>query len=158
VAVSIRRGTIGDVAALAPLWAAMHAHHTALEDVPPTRPVADSWDRRRQQYAGWVESGKGTLLVAERDGALVGYAMVTIGDGPPTWDLGDVTAEIESLSVLAAERGRGVGRALLDAAHEVATQAGAAAVFVGVAHTNAGAIHLYEQEGYTPFYLLMVRR
>ena len=76
---------------------------------------------------------------------------------PATWDVGDRIAEIETLSVLPTERGTGVGRALTDAAIEVARETGVEAVFVGVAHSNEGAIRFYEREGFEPFYALMVR-
>lgn len=85
--------------------------------------------------------------------------MVAISDhGPATWNVGEHVAEIETLSVLEAERGGGVGRALAEAAAEVAEAARAGAAFVGVAHTNADAIRFYEREGFEPFYVLMVRR
>ncbi len=109
------------------------------------------------QYADWLGGDGHTLLVAERRGELIGYAMVSIDEGAATWDVGDRTAEIETLSVLESERGRGVGRALTAATADVASRAGARAVAVGVAHTNADAIRFYEREGFEPFYVLMLR-
>ena len=125
--------------------------------MPPVRSLEASWEHRRGQYVDWLSRDGYTLLVAEREGALIGYAMVSINVGAATWDLGDQTAEIETLSVLEGERGRGVGRALTDTAAEVAREAGVSSVAVGVAHTNADAIRFYEREGFKPFYVLMVR-
>jgi ribosomal protein S18 acetylase RimI-like enzyme len=125
--------------------------------MPPVRPFEDSWEHRKGQYLDWLSRDGYTLLVAERDGELIGYAMVSVNEGAATWDVGDPTAEIETLSVLESERGHGVGRALTDAAAGVATEAGARSVAVGVAHTNADAIRFYEREGYEPFYVLMLR-
>jgi ribosomal protein S18 acetylase RimI-like enzyme len=143
---------------LEPLWRAMHAHHRDLEDVPPVRPFEDSWARRQEQYGGWLRSGEGIVLVAERDGGPpVGYAALTIGDGPSTWDVGDRAAEIESIAVLPSERSSGVGAALMDAAVEAARSAGAMAIGVGVVHSNADAIRFYERAGFKPFYLQMLR-
>ena len=80
----------------------------------------------------------------------------TAGAGAATWDLGDTVAEIESLSVLAAERGSGVGAALMEAGRRWALEHGAGTILVGLAHTNVGAKRFYEREGFTPFYLDMV--
>ena len=74
-----------------------------------------------------------------------------------TWDVGERTAELETLSVLESERGSGVGRALTEAAGEVAAEAGAETVFVGVAHSNADAIRFYDRQGFEPFYLTMIK-
>jgi ribosomal protein S18 acetylase RimI-like enzyme len=125
--------------------------------MPPVRSREDSWERRRRQYLDWLSQDGYALLVAERGEELIGYAMVSIDDGPATWDVGNQTAEVETLSVLESERGGGVGRALMEAASEVATEAGAQSVAVGIAHTNAGAIRFYEREGFEPFYVLMLR-
>ena len=59
--------------------------------------------------------------------------------------------------MLESERGAGVGRALTDAAMEAATEDGAEAFTVGVAHTNEDAIRFYEREGFTPFYVLLLK-
>jgi ribosomal protein S18 acetylase RimI-like enzyme len=153
----VRRGRADEIDRLAPLWRALRAHHATLPAMPPVRSLEDSWEHRRDQYVDWLSRDGYTLLVAEREGELIGYAMVSINVGAATWDLGDRTGEIETLSVLEAERGRGVGRALTEAAAEVAAEAGVRSVAVGVAHTNADAIRFYEREGFEPFYVLMLR-
>jgi GNAT superfamily N-acetyltransferase len=153
----VRRGSTHDIDRLAPLWQALRGHHATLPSMPPVRSFEDSWEHRRGQYRAWLSGEGHTLLVAERDGHLIGYAMVSLDEGPATWDVGRTTAEIETLSVLESERGGGVGRALTEAAAEVAREAGAGAVAVGVAHTNADAIRFYEREGFEPFYVLMLR-
>ncbi len=153
----IRRGSRDDVERLAPLWRALYDHHATLPAMPGVRSLEDSWDHRRRQYLDWLSGDGYTLLLAERDGELIGYAMVSVNEGAATWDVGDETAEIETLSVLESERGRGVGRALAKAAAATAAKAGAGAVAVGVAHTNEDAIRFYEREGFEPFYVLMLR-
>ncbi|MGH2966829.1 MAG: GNAT family N-acetyltransferase [Solirubrobacterales bacterium] len=152
----IRRGRADEIDRLAPLWRALRDHHATLPAMPPVRSHEDSWEHRRGQYLDWLSEDGYTLLVAERNGQLIGYAMVSVDEGAATWDVGERAAEIETLSVLESERGRGVGRALTEAAAEVATEAGASAVAVGVAHTNADAIRFYEREGFEPFYVLML--
>jgi ribosomal protein S18 acetylase RimI-like enzyme len=152
----VRRGSLDDVDRLKPLWQALRDHHATLAEMGPVRSVAASWERRRAQYLEWLAGEAHTLLLAERDGEPIGYAVVSVeSHGPATWDVGDRVAEIETLSVLDSERGAGVGRALTEASLETA---GADAVFVGVAHTNEAAIRFYEREGFEPFYTLMIRR
>jgi ribosomal protein S18 acetylase RimI-like enzyme len=153
----IRRGRAEEIERLAPLWRALRDHHATLPAMPPVRTLEDSWQHRKSQYIDWLSGDRHALLVAERDGELIGYAMVSINEGAATWDVGDPTADIETLSVLESERGRGVGSALTEAAAEVVKEAGARAMSVGVAHTNADAIRFYERQGFEPFYVLMLR-
>lgn len=153
----VRPGRVDEVDRLEPLWQALRAHHVKLSAMPPVRSLEDSWARRKRQYLDWLGRDGYTLLVAERDGELIGYTLMSVNEGAPTWDVGDPTAEIETLSVLESERGRGVGRALTEAAAEAATRAGAPSIAVGVGHTNVDAIRFYEREGFEPFYVLMLR-
>lgn len=121
------------------------------------RDFADSWRRRRAEYERWLSGDEAVLVVAEREGRAVGYAMVTVGHGPATWDLGDRALEIETLAVLPKERSAGVGRVLVEEAERVARERGAEVMAVGLAHTNEGARRFYEREGFGLFYLEMVR-
>jgi ribosomal protein S18 acetylase RimI-like enzyme len=142
---------------LEPLWHALYEHHAEIGDsVAPMRDFAESWRRRRAQYEAWLESDDAVLLVAERDRRAIGYAMVTIGDGPATWDLGDRTLVIETLAVLPEERGAGVGHALLEEAERVAREGGADTMAVGLVHTNDAARSFYEREAFGLFYMELV--
>lgn len=140
-----------------PLWAALEDHHATLEDMPPVRTLEESWRRRRRQYERWVGGGSARLFLAVRDGRAVGYLMLRFGDGANTWELGDRSAEVETLAVLAEERSGGVGRGLMDAAVASAEAEGVTAIGVGVAHTNADAIRFYERHGFRPFYVELLR-
>jgi len=154
----VRRGTVGDVGRLEPLWHALRDHHVTLPEMLPPRTRDESWDVRRRTYERWLAEDGYTLLIAERDGEPIGYTVVSVSDElPATWDVGHRIAEIETLSVLESERGGGVGRALTEAAAETARAGGAEAVFVGVAHSNEGALRFYEREGFESFYVLLVR-
>ncbi len=108
----VRKGSRDDVKRLAPLWRALRDHHATLPEMPPVRSLEDSWEHRKGQYLDWLTKDEYTLLLAERDGEPIGYAMVSVGGGAATWDVGERTAEVETLSVLESERGSGVGRAL----------------------------------------------
>ena len=125
--------------------------------MPPVRSSEDSWEFRKGQYLDWLSQDGYILLVAERGSELIGYTVVSLGEGAATWDLGERTAEIETLSVLESERGNGVGAALTQAATGVADEAGADTVLVGVVHSNEDAIRFYEREGFKPFYVSLTR-
>lgn len=143
---------------LEPLWRALYDHHADVgRGVAPVRNFDETWRRRRDQYEQWLSGDEAVLVVAERAGAAVGYAMVTVGHGPATWDLGDRALEIETLAVLPEERSAGVGHALIEEAERVARERGAEVIAVGLVHTNDGARRFYEREGFGLFYLEMVR-
>ena len=153
----VRRGDRDDVDRLQPLWRALREHHVTLPAMPPVRSSEDSWEFRKGQYLDWLSQEGHILLVAERGSELIGYTVVSLGEGAATWDLGERTAEIETLSVLESERGNGVGAALSQAATDIANEAGAGTVLVGVAHSNEDAIRFYEREGFKPFYVSLTR-
>jgi ribosomal protein S18 acetylase RimI-like enzyme len=155
----VRRGTSDDIERLEALWRALREHHASLPEMVPVRSLEESWRRRRAQYIEWLDDENYALFVADREGELIGYAMVSVEDqAAPTWDVGDRTAEVETLSVLESARSKGVGRALMEAAGEFARTRGAERVLVAVAHSNAEAIGFYEREGFDPFYVLMIAR
>jgi ribosomal protein S18 acetylase RimI-like enzyme len=142
---------------LEPLWRSMHAHHATLESqMGPLRSAQESWRRRRTQYQHWLADGHARLLIARREERAVGYAMVTVGPGPPTWDIGELVAELESLAVAEDQRGAGIGSLLVAAARASAHELGAQRLSVGVAHANAGALRFYAREGFAPFYLQLL--
>jgi GNAT superfamily N-acetyltransferase len=156
--VSIVRAGPERIAELEPLWRSLYDHHAGVgRSVAPVRDFADSWRRRRAQYEGWLAGEDALLLVAERDQRPVGYALVTVGDGPATWDVGERVVEIETLAVLPEERSAGVGHALIEEVERVARDRGAEGMAVGLVHTNASALRFYEREGFGLFYLELVR-
>ncbi len=154
---AVREGSRDDVERLQPLWRALREHHGTLPGMPPVRSLEASWEHRRGQYLDWLTRDGYALLLAERGDEPIGYAVLSLGEGAATWDIGERTAEIETLSVLESERGNGVGRALTQAASDIAAKAGASTVLVGVAHSNEGALRFYEREGFEPFYVLLTR-
>ncbi len=142
---------------LEPLWRALYEHHAQVgRGVAPVRSLADSWRHRRAEYEAWLGAGESVLLVAQREERAIGYAMVRPCPGAATWDLGERGLEIETLAVLAEERGAGAGHALMEAAAEVARESGAEFMSVGLVHTNEGAYRFYEREGFRRFYVSMV--
>jgi ribosomal protein S18 acetylase RimI-like enzyme len=152
----IRETSVEELDLLAPLWAALHAHHAQIgADVAPMRDLEESWRRRRSEYESWLVNEEALVLRAEREGRSVGYLSMRVSEGPHTWNLGRV-GTIETLSVLPEARGIGVGAELLGAARREASARGAESMAVGLVHTNADALRFYEREGFRRFYLELV--
>jgi ribosomal protein S18 acetylase RimI-like enzyme len=81
-----------------------------------------------------------------------------VGDGPdgmaeirfrPSLMTGALDAHLEELYVVPAKRGRGMGRALLEAAMEVARERGATHMDLGTSEDDVAARALYESAGFT---------
>src|SRR5665647_2814773 len=76
--------------------------------------------------------GDAFVLVARRGGKAIGYLFATIEGPDPVWYTGDTHAELGHLSVAGAERGNGVGSALMDAMDEELARRGVEDVEIGV--------------------------
>lgn len=90
-------------------------------------------------------SGPDEILVAELDGAVVGY--VRLGLATPLASNAHVR-QIRGLAVADEARGAGVGRALLRAAVAEARRQGARRLSLRVLGHNTAARKLYESEGF----------
>jgi len=139
-----------------PLWNALREHHSSVEpDLGAPRSRQDSWARRRSQYEQWLASPEAFVLLAEREGKPVGYAMVRVREGSATWPLGERAGEIETLSVLAGERDRGTGTALLEAVRGELGALEVKELSLHAAPRNVDAIRFYERNGFSTYALWM---
>jgi ribosomal protein S18 acetylase RimI-like enzyme len=140
------------------LWLALHHAHRAVATVPLQPSDERSWSLRRADYLRWLAAGTAFALGAERAGRLVGYAVTRLHEGDDdTFDLGPRHAELWSLSVAPAERGRGIGSLLLDAVDGELEGRGIAHVTIAVMAGNEGARRLYERRGLVPGEILLFR-
>ncbi len=142
-----------------PLWRAMVEHHRELVgDEIPVRATDETWPMRRAQYEEWLRSGDGALLLAVTSAGAEpdGYACVRITNSGPTFDLGERVGELESLAVASYARGAGLGSLLIGAARERLREQGVRRWSVGVVEANAGAVRLYEREGFAPFWRTLI--
>jgi GNAT superfamily N-acetyltransferase len=106
-----------------------------------------------------VEAGRGRIFVAERTGRAIGWAIVIV----ETLPLYVVERERETpfiieLFVEEAERGAGVGRALIAACEEAARLLGFQRVMIGVLARNARAAGIYAEAGYEPYQVELTKR
>ncbi len=126
--------------------------------------AADAPAFARLLHAFNVEFGESTPaadVIAERAAPLIESGEVTVlfaGDGPdgfaelrfrPSLYTGALDAYLEELYVVPERRGRGLGRALLEAAMEHAKERGAAHIDLGTSDDDVAARALYESAGFT---------
>jgi ribosomal protein S18 acetylase RimI-like enzyme len=153
----IRRIEADELDLIEPLWNALREHHSSVTpELGRPRPRLESWLRRRSQYEAWLADEGAFVLLAERDGQGVGYAMVHVRTGSPTWPLSERAGEIETLSVLPDERGQGTGSALLEIVRRELAAQGVSELSLHVMHTNSDALRFYERHGFET-YALWVR-
>jgi ribosomal protein S18 acetylase RimI-like enzyme len=142
-----------------PLWLALFDHHLAIGAAGlRTIDRTQTWPRRRVLYAHLLEAPDAFVLLARRDGVAAGYALVHMHEGADdTWATGERIAELESLAVAPAERGRGLGTLLLDAVDERLAELAVADVVVAVLVGNDAAEALYRRRGWVPAMTKMIR-
>ena len=94
-------------------------------------------------------ANRGRILVVEQGGQVVGYSAVQI------WDNSEEVHEeayeyayISDLVVLETHRGKGLGRALLDAAEAFAQGEGVDIVRIGVLAENKSVRRMYKNRGF----------
>ncbi|MDB5417196.1 MAG: GCN5-related N-acetyltransferase [Phenylobacterium sp.] len=127
----------GDYDQWLPLWDGYNAfYERAGPTALPLDITAMTWARFFDAYEPVH------CLVAESDGRLVGivhylFHRSTTAIGP--------TCYLQDLFTAAEVRGRGVGRALIEAVYGAAKQAGCARVYWLTHETNATAMRLYDQ-------------
>ncbi|HEX9697520.1 MAG TPA: GNAT family N-acetyltransferase [Actinomycetota bacterium] len=101
------------------------------------------WGVREWRKRMLGQGDRGISLVAEVDGRVVGLLGAVRGDRPVT----SHGAEF-GITVAAAYRGGGVGRAMLEALEDWARAHGVWRLVLGVFESNEGARGLYESLGY----------
>ncbi|MDE1180217.1 GNAT family N-acetyltransferase [Paraburkholderia sp.] len=135
--VNIRAAAPADFDAWLPLWDAYNAFYGRAGDTALPRNITDlTWSRFFDGYEPMH------AMVAERDGKLVGivhflYHRHTTLAGPICY--------LQDLYTLESERGKGVGRGLIEAVYAAAKTANAARVYWQTHETNETAQTLYDK-------------
>ena len=144
---AVRRATEADLDALAGLLGVLFAIEA---DFQPDAA------RQRRGLALLLGCGeRAAVLAAEREGAVVG--MVTAQLVVSTAE-GGLSAWLEDLVVLARERRRGAGRALVEAARTWAAERGASRLQLLADRENAPALAFYRRLGWSGTQLVCLRR
>lgn len=141
---AVRAAQIGDMEAVAEVYAHYVAHSVATFDTEPRS--ADTW---RALWKDSRDAGR-PFLVAELDGAVAGYAMVGPWKPKPAYRQ---TAE-DSIYLAPSATGRGAGRALLEGLLSAAEEAGLREVVAVIADTpehgqGAASRALHARAGFT---------
>lgn len=142
----IRTATFDDHEAIARVARELNVMHArALPDrfrvTPDAFPAA--------YFRSLLESPEVAILLAGRDGDVLGHAILQVKEAVSI----PVAAPrrfafLSDLVVAEAERRRGIGRLLMDAAVVWAREQGASSLELGVFEFNAGAIAFYERYGF----------
>lgn len=131
----IRRATEEDAEDVARL---LHRFNTEYEERSP------GIDALRGHYRELIAAGELTVLLA--GDAPDGFCQHRLRRSHYT---GRPDAHIEELYVIPGRRGRGIGRALLEAAMEAAREAGATHIELTTGESDTEARGLYESSGFT---------
>lgn len=145
------------IAELEPLTRSLHAHHLTVDPSIPGIPPRDEdawWSIRRARYEAWLAERDTFLLIAEGDGQLDGYALVTFHGTDDSHTTGDRFAELQSLVIAVDRRGGGLGTALLHEVYRQVRARGVEEMVIGVLATNERAMRLYRREGFQPWVVL----
>jgi ribosomal protein S18 acetylase RimI-like enzyme len=124
----------------------LRAHH-AFDPQRFMAPRANSEDGYAWFLGTQLDEAEAVVLVAERDGAVVGY--VYAGLEPLSWkELRDAAGFIHDVAVDDAVRRAGVATALLDAAAQWLRAHGAPRVVLWTAEQNGAAQRLFAKAGF----------
>jgi ribosomal protein S18 acetylase RimI-like enzyme len=136
-----------------PIYRSLYAHHV---DVSTWRPGPErgadvAWGRRRARYAKTLGDPSGILLLAERDGRVVGMLIGEVEDEPEgsdTFAIPDRVAHLHDVAILPEARGVGVGHALMARFEAELRERGVVSYGRDVMAGNDGARRFYEALGF----------
>jgi ribosomal protein S18 acetylase RimI-like enzyme len=155
-AVPIRRATRADLKAIGQLGALLvRMHH----DFDPDRFIAAT-PQTEYGYGSFLgtqlDEPNVVILVAERDGEVVGYTYAGV-EGMDYVSLRGPAGLLYDIVVDPAHRGQGVGRALLDATLAALEAKGAPQVVLSTAERNEPAQRLFARVGFRRTMIEMTR-
>jgi ribosomal protein S18 acetylase RimI-like enzyme len=146
---AIRAAVDGDETALGELAGGLVRMHHALD---PARFMAPP-DEVEGGYGAWLAQEArrpgATVLVADLDDEVVGYAYATV-EGRDWNELLDAHGKLHDVFVAERARRRGVARALIRAARGALLAAGCERIVLSTATRNDPARRLFASEGFEP--------
>jgi ribosomal protein S18 acetylase RimI-like enzyme len=105
----------------------------------------------RERFEEYLKDHRRIVLLAERDGVPVGYAMLVrgpIADPDVRAVVDDDSIELSKIYVLADSHGSGVASELMRATLEAAAATGAPSCWLGVNQRNVRAAKFYTKHGF----------
>lgn len=154
--ITVRPATPSDLPAIGRLGALLvRTHH----DFDPQRFIAATPDTERG-YAWFLgtqlEESKAIVLVAEREGKVVGYTYAGV-EGRDYMALRGPAGVLYDIIVDPPHRERGIGGMLLDATLASLGELGAPRVLLSTAERNESAQRLFTRAGFRPTMIEMTR-
>ena len=154
VDVVIRPAGRGDAEAIGELWAALVAHHHALDPALP-QAAPEGPARYARAVGDHLRNSTTQILVAERDGQVVGYILGVIADMVSSFFAHDATGFIADLYVSPEFRRNGVGRRLVAAMAEWFAGCGLKQFEWHAAAQNSDALAFWQAIGGAPVLVRM---
>jgi ribosomal protein S18 acetylase RimI-like enzyme len=152
----IRRARSGDLSVLGRLGALLVEEHHAFD----AQRFLPATDRTPAGYASFLgtqlEDPKAAIFVADHDGDVVGYAYAAV-EGYDYMALRAPAGILHDVVVDPGHRGRGVGRALAEAALAHLRSRGAPRVVLSTAERNEAAQRLFASMGFRRTMIEMTR-
>lgn len=152
----VRRAAPGDATALGRLGAILVAVHHGFDTdrfIPPGPGTERGYGRF---LASELERNEAVVLVAEQQGAVVGYAYAGL-EGPDWMTLRGPAGVIYDLVVDPERRHEGIGRLLLEQMLAALRERGAPRVLLSAATQNETAQRLFSSLGFRPTMIEMTR-
>ncbi len=154
--VHVRPATRADLPVLGRLGAHLMQVHYEFDRRRFIEPAGDPAGGYGRFLGTQIDAPDATVLVAERDGTVVGY--VYAGIEPFSWtELRDAAGFVHDVVVDADDRRSGVAGALMDAAIAWVREQGVQSVMLWTAAPNDGAQRLFERLGFRRTMIEMTR-
>jgi len=154
--ITVRHANADDERALVRLGAMLVEQHHEFAPTPFLAPVAMLPQRYGQFLVSQVARPEMAVLVAEREGELIGYAFGGM-EGNDYMALRGPAGVLYDLVVDPAHRRQGIGTALLDAALAALSKIGAPRVVLFTAEKNHGAQAMFEGASFRRTMIEMTR-
>ena len=142
----IRVAVASDAVAIGKLWEKLVAYHRTLDqDMPRATPQGGSLYAR--SLRGRMEDTHTRVFVAEEDGQLVGYVLGVVVDLLPEMFEQEAGGFLADIFVEETYRGRGIGRALVEAMRNWFRERGLRYYEWHAAAVNESALRFWEKMG-----------
>jgi ribosomal protein S18 acetylase RimI-like enzyme len=153
---TVRPAQPDDESAIGRLGAMLVAEHHEFDPKRFIAPVAQLPQRYGQFLVSQIERPEMTVLVAERDGAVVGYAFAGL-EGNDYMALRGPAGVIYDLVVDPEHRRQGIGRSLLEASLDALRELGAPRALLFTAEKNVVAQEIFAKAGFRRTMIEMTR-
>lgn len=144
--ITVRRATAQDLPAAQRLWQDLQAVQHRFRILPPSR---DPDEVFRDEFLGSDGRDDALWLIAEAGGEVAGMAYLHAEKPSRVSD--EEVLELSRVAVAEGLRGRGVGRALVAAAEQVARERGSRYLAARIFSRNEAAVRFWDALGFDSF-------